>query len=300
MMFRQLFVFLLLAPSCLLLAQTTTVTADFNSDPLGQHPVTIIGSPDHPSGLFGHATDFTVTQLTGNVGNSTAAGRVMTVDVPTADTYRLVDFDGQSISGIVTEGIVRVSFDFIAQGTDNEGFAFLRNYDDAEGNPESFADVGFAFGDNDYSIGPLDYDPSTGDYLGWPSAGAFTYGVWYRLEAIINLNDNTLRLLVDGVDSGLETGISHATGNGYRGSYINWGNAFAGRCAIDNFTVVVPGNTGLPAPPQGFLDLLNNVPDYGGNVIRVPNGDFRTPGLDWESYFNAQLINTPVYKGITT
>ena len=291
-----IFILLLTAVSS---AQTVTVTADFDDDALGQRPSVAIGSPDRPSAIFGQATDFTVSEITGAAGSSTAAGRVVSVDVAAAGDYRLLDFDGLTNGGIITSGRVRVGFDFRSDpGT--EGFAFLRNYDDADGNPESFADLGLAFSAAGVSVGPLDYDPVTGDYLGWPNTNFYAAGEWHRFETLVDLDANTIRLFVDGEDTGFVTGISRATGTGYRGSYLNWGAAFVGGCQVDNFRVEIPTVTGLPAPPAGFLELLNNVPDYGGTVIRVPGGDFRTPGLDWETYFNAQLINTPTYAGVTT
>ncbi len=280
-------------------AQTTTVTATFENDILGQLPATTIGSQVAPSGLFGSSGDFAVQLVDGDVGNSSAAGKALSVNVATDSDFRLVDFDGQSLSGIITSGIVRISVDFYAApGAD--GFAFLRNYDNAAGNPESFADVGFAFDENSYGIGPLDYDADTGDFLGWPRQGGFQYGIWYHLEATIDLDANTIRVAVDGSDLGLEGGISRVTGDGYRGSFLNWGTAFTGQAAIDNFTVQVPEQVGLPPAPIGFTQLLDDLPECGGQVIRVPNGDFRSPGIDWETSGAAQLIYSPVYEDVAT
>ena len=298
-MTRSLLLAVLFLPLCAL-AQTTTFDADFNADPVGQPPPTGGSAGDHPTGLFGQSADFLVREFFGAVGGSSAGGRVLTVEVDQPGGYRLVDFDGQSFSGTVTSGVVRVGFDFLAEAG-SEGFAFLRDYDNAPGLPESFADIGFAFDDDSYGVGPLDYDPVTGDFLGWPRTGGFQYGVWYHLEAVIDLDANTLRVLVDGTDSGLEGGISRATGDGYRGSYINWGSAYAGRCAIDNFRVRVPDAGGLPDAPAGFISLLNNVAnDCGGQILRLPDGDFRTPGVDWETSAAAQLVYEPVYDGVST
>ncbi len=288
---------LLLLISGLLSAQVTTFSAGFDDDPLGAPPVVALGGGSQPSGLFGQSSSLTVVPVSGNTGTTAAAGNAVRVSVPVADTYRLIDFDGESISGLVTSGSIRVGFDMLVEGDGNEGFAFFRSYDEEA---ESFADLGFAFDGSGVSTGTLDYDPATGAYLGWPRADFIDDNTWHRYEAVIDLDENTIRLFLDGVDTGVTGGINRSDGQAYRGTWMNWGGAFVGSCLVDNFRVEVPETGGLPDAPQGFLDLLNNVPDYGGTVLRLPGGDFRTPGLDWETYVGARLVYAPVYDGIAT
>lgn len=283
-------------------AQTQTFNVDFESDIIGQQPSTAPGNGSKPTTLNGQSTELTVQSLIGNVGNSTASGNIVVTDVAAASDFRLMDFEGLLSSGIVSSGTVRVAFDFLAlANNNNEGFAFLRNYDETE---ESFADIGFSFSGNTFTIFLLDYDPITGNYLGQQApafpANQFAAGTWYRMEAIIDLDNNQLRLEIDGTDYGVTAGISRATGDGYAGAFYNWGFAFAGSCAIDNFSVTVPDKT-LPPAPAGFANLL--IPnDYNGtaNVIRIPDGDFRNQGLDWENSSSSTLYYNPIYDGVST
>ncbi|MEM1321946.1 MAG: chitobiase/beta-hexosaminidase C-terminal domain-containing protein [Bacteroidota bacterium] len=283
-------------------AQVISTAVDFEDDTIDQLPETQWGGGTKPSTLAGDvASTMQVKALMGNVGNSTAAGKVVEVEVPTAGGFRLLDFEGLLNSGIVTVDTVRVSFDFMAAaGQPQNGFAFLRCYDDSD---NSFADIGFRFNGNSFSPGILDYDPATGDYRGWLAppfpANSFALGTWYRFEAVIDLTNNTLRLSVDGNDYGVVAGISRATGVGYAGAFFNWGSAFSGRCMIDNFQVSVPVPSNLPTAPQGFLDLLT--PEtHGGTVLRLPCGDFRQPGIAFRNSGSASLRYRPVYQNIAT
>ena len=282
-------------------AQLPTFRVDFDDDTIGTLPATGQGNTTRPTLLAGDfATTLRVDTLSGDVGGSTAAGRVADVTVPVPGGYRLLDFEGLHSSGIVTAGTVRVGFDFLAHAdVAQAGFAFLRSYDESG---ESFADVAFGFDGDSYTVGLLSYDSLTGDYLGWLEppfpANTFAAGTWHRFELLIDLDSNTARLLVDGEDHGVEASISRATGTGYAGAYYNFGAAFAGRAALDNFTVTVPAPVDLPAAPPGLTDLLS-VDDHGGTVYRWPCADFRRRGIDWESEFNAYLLYDSLYAGLS-
>ncbi|MEN0006117.1 MAG: chitobiase/beta-hexosaminidase C-terminal domain-containing protein [Bacteroidota bacterium] len=297
----------LLLTSCLFLAlslnaQVTTFSVTFENDAVNSLPITSPGDGRTPTGLFGnYESTMQVQNLAGQVGQSTASGKVLDVNVPTTGSFQLVEFDGLLNSGIVTEGIVKVSFDFMAhEGSAPDGFAFLRSVDESD---ESFADIGFSFSETSFNVGLLDFDPATGEYLGWldPSFpnNSFDLGTWYHFEAIINLDNNTMRLLVDGADYGVVAGISRATGTGYTGAFLNWGTAFQGRCAVDNFRVVIEGDDSLPLPPAGFSELLE-VEDHGGTVLRMPCADFRQRGVDWNnSSAAALLLYDSIYQGVS-
>ncbi|MEM7575033.1 MAG: chitobiase/beta-hexosaminidase C-terminal domain-containing protein [Bacteroidota bacterium] len=297
----QLFSLLFLLSYCLVNAQITSLQVDFEADDLNELPAISPGSGATPTGLFGnYESTLTIEELSGAVGESTAAGKVLVAEVPVAGGFQLVDFNGLLNSGLQEEGVVVVALDFLAKAdVDHTGFAFLRCYDDSG---ESFADLGFNFAGDTYSVGLLDYDPVSGEYLGWlapPFPGnTFQTGEWYRFEAVVDLTNNSLRLLVNGNDYGLQAGISRATGSGYTGAFFNWGTAFVGSCAIDNFSVTVNEAEDLPLPPAGFLTLMNPE-NHGGSVLRLPCGDFRERGLDWENTNAAQLVFDSIYQGVS-
>ena len=279
----------------------TNIDVTFEEDVIGQLPVTAPGNGTKPSGLFGNfQNSITVQPFSGNVGGSTATGNVLEVNVPTAGNFNLIDFNALLNSGILEEGIIKVSFDFLASGSSNEGFAFLRNIDESG---ESIADLGFSFDGNSFTVGILNYDPSTGDYLGMEAPpfpdNTFASGEWHRFESTLNLDNNTHTLSINGVDYGVIGGISRATGVGFAGSFYNWGTAFSGQAALDNFKLEVVTSPTLPSPPAGFVSLLNPDPQ-GGSVIRISEGDFRQQGIDWETNATANLYLKPYYQGITT
>lgn len=301
MRFLLLYIFLLTILSALS-AQTTTYQVNFSGYEVGQTIPVGNGTLDLPSQTAGDAEEsLFLTELSGNLGNTAAAGPVATVSVAEAGGFRLLDFDGSFSSGILTAGTVTIAFDFYAApGAD--GFSFMRAYDDSF---ESFADVGFNFYGTAFNVGVLDYDPATGEYLGWLSGDAplneFPTGTWHRFQSTINLDNNEHRLSVDGQDIGVVGGISRATGAGYAGFFYNWGSAFAGSASIDNIEVSFDaGSAPLPAAPAGFAALLEPQNTCGGPVLRFPNGDFRTPGLAWDNSTAATMTYAPVYEGIST
>ncbi|MEM6397839.1 MAG: hypothetical protein AAF741_15930 [Bacteroidota bacterium] len=281
-------------------AQITTVSATFEGDEIGSPPQTAGGTGQAPTNLFGDFEDFSVGLVSGEIGMSTSAGRALYTEVSAPGTFRLVDFETGLNSGLPSTGIVRVAFDFLAtDDMPHEGFAFLRCYDESE---ESFADLGFFFNESGYVLNLLDYVPETGEFLGTSSPpfpqNQFNSGTWNRIEAIINLDNNTLNATVDGQEYGVTTGISRASGTGFAGAFLNWGSVYSGRCAIDNFTVTIEPPSGLPPMPEGLAELL--IPeDHGGVVLRVPDGDFRTRGLDWESESSAQVYFDSLYQGFS-
>ncbi|MEM6877724.1 MAG: hypothetical protein AAF544_04135, partial [Bacteroidota bacterium] len=281
-------------------AQLTTVRVDFDDDPLGQPPITAGGIGNAPSNLFGQSSDFSIKLMEEDVGMSTASDRVLGIDVEEAGTFRLVDFETGLNSGLPTTGTVRVAFDFLASAnTEHDGFAFLRCYDESG---ESFADMGFFFNESGYVLNLLDYVPETGEFLGASSPpfpqNQFEGGTWSRIEAVINLDENTLSAKIDGQDYGVVTGISRATGTGFAGVYLTWGSVYTGSCAIDNFTIFIDNELDLPPMPDGLEELLSPN-DYGGTLIRVPEGDFRTRGLNWEIQPNAQIYFDSIYQGFS-
>ncbi|MEM7659554.1 MAG: hypothetical protein AAF399_25790 [Bacteroidota bacterium] len=294
------FVFSLLSVP-LVHGQIQTFGVTFEADSLSQLPATSPGSGDTPTALFGNfANTLSVQNVSGNPGSSGATGKVLTAQVPVTGNYQSIEFAGALNSGIVAEDSVKVSFDFLAHALANhDGFAFMRCYDESG---ESFADLGFSFDGNSYNIGLLDYDPASGNYLGWLSppfpTNNFETGRWYHLEALIDLNQNTLQLWVDGTDYGVVAGISRATGSGYAGAYLDWGTAYQGICSIDNFEVEVLQQAVLPEPPAGFQALLTPE-DHGGTIIRIPCGDFRERGLDWEHGGSASLLYDSLYQGVS-
>ncbi|MEM1215803.1 MAG: chitobiase/beta-hexosaminidase C-terminal domain-containing protein, partial [Bacteroidota bacterium] len=268
---------------------------------VGELPQTAPGSGIAPTGLNGNvANTFAVENLTGNVGNSTAAGNVLAVSVPSAGNFQLADFETTLNAGLLTADTVIVAFDFLAKaGVTHDGFAFMRGYDDTF---ESIADIAFGFGEDFFTLGLLDYDPATGEYLGWLEpdfpTNYFELGTWHRIEQVIDLNNNVQTLRVDGQEYGITAGVSRATGQGYQGSFFNWGAAYVGNCAIDNITIeIVTPADDLPEPPPGFLDLFN-VETHGGQVLTIPQGTFNEVGVDWETSGNTTLIYDPVYNGI--
>ncbi|MGB3548539.1 MAG: chitobiase/beta-hexosaminidase C-terminal domain-containing protein [Saprospiraceae bacterium] len=295
------FTFLCLLFCFSLAAQTTTFDVDFEEGTLGQPPLINAGSGSQPTGIFPNGTtDIVLAPFTGNAGTTGAAGQVAQATVTESGNFRLLDFDGLLNGGLISSDTVIVGFDFLAEaGADNAGFAFLRSYDETG---ESFADLGFNFSGDGYSIFLLDYDAENGEYLGGVAApfpaNSFDAGTWHRFELVIDLNENRVRLLVDGTDWGVDAGISRATGTGYAGAFFNWGTTIVGRYALDNFRVTIPATAGLPAPPAGFTELLT--PDaQGGTVIRLPGGDFRQPGLEWGNGSSAQLSATDFYQGVS-
>lgn len=291
---------LFLCTFCTLCAQTP-FNVTFENDEIGSAPQTAPGNGSAPTSINSTAaTPFIVNDLQGNVGSSTAAGKVLEITAPETGLFRLADFEGTLNMGIITADTVIVGFDFLAKaGVTHEGFAFMRGYDETF---ESMADIAFGFGDDFFTLGLLDYDPVTGDYLGWTEpefpANYFETGTWHRIEQIIDLNNNVQTLRVDGEEYGITAGVSRATGAGYTGSYINWGTAYAGSCQLDNYTVeLVQSADNLPEPPAGFLDLFDFA-TYGGEVLTIPNGTFSEIGVDWETYIGASLLYDPVYSGI--
>ena len=282
-------------------AQVETFRVTFDADAVGAAPETVSGLGGlRPIGLFGAAEQkLRVQPLFGDVGASSASGNVAVLDAPTAGDYHLIDFDGALLSGLVTSGIVRVGFDIAADGArPGDGFAFLRAYD------ETGEDIGAAivsFSESGFSVGLLDYDPATGDFLGilYPDDNDFGTDTWHRVELTYDLDQSTIRLALDGVDGGIEAGMSRATGTGFWGAFFNWGSAYAGRSALDTITIEVPEEDGLPAAPPGFLALLE--PEtYGGTVLRPENGDFRQRGVAFDNDDSLPLVWAPVYDGVAT
>ncbi|MEM1042359.1 MAG: chitobiase/beta-hexosaminidase C-terminal domain-containing protein [Bacteroidota bacterium] len=280
-------------------AQVTAFDVSFDDELVGGPPEVVPGlGGERPTSLFGEAESrIDVVPVFGSTGASTAAGNVARVDAPAPGDYHLLDFGHALVAGIVTEGVVRVGFDFAAEGP-GEGFAFLRLYDEAE---EDIGSVRLGFDETGFDVGLLDYDSATGDFLGvvYPAVSDFAAGTWHRIELLYDLSQNTLRVEVDGTDGGVEVGLSRATGTGALGAFFNWGGAYAGRSAVDNVTVEVPEETGLPPAPAGFLDLLE--PEaYGGTVLRPENGDLRTRGLAFRNSLTAPLYWGPAYDGVAT
>lgn len=273
----------------------------FENDQIGETPHTAPGNGSAPTGLNGNTNaTFSVQSVSADIGSSTAGGKVLEINVPTTGNFQLANFETTLNAGIVTADTVIVGFDFLAKADAiHEGFAFMRGYDDSF---ESIADIAFGFGEDYFTLGLLDFDPVTGEYLGWvePSFpdNYFEVGTWHRIEQIIDLNNNVNTLRVDGVEYGIVAGVSRATGTGYQGSFFNWGSAYVGNCAIDNVTIdLVQADPNLPDPPGGFLDLFN-FDNHGGEVLTIPNGTFNEIGVDWETYGDATLIYDPVYNGI--
>ncbi|MEM8584833.1 MAG: T9SS type A sorting domain-containing protein [Bacteroidota bacterium] len=297
---RLLYLILLSVLSFTLQAQITTVFSNFEEDVPGQAPQISGGLGNTPSGLFGQSDDFEIALVSENVGMSTSAGRVLAVNVEETGAFRLVDFETGLNSGLPASGTVSVAFDFLAsEQTAHDGFAFLRCYDESG---ESFADLGFFFSESGYVLNLLDYVPETGEFLGTTAPpfpqNQFESGTWNRIEAIIDLNNNTLSANIDGQDYGVVTGISRATGTGFAGVFLNWGSTYTGVCAIDNFRISIENQEDLPPMPEGLEELL--IPnDQGGTVIRVPEGDFRSRGLNWETESNAQVYFDSIYQGFS-
>jgi hypothetical protein len=286
--------------SCEMLSAQINVT--FEEDVIGQIPSIAPGNGSKPSGLFGdYENTMTIQNLSGTVGSSTANGKVVEINVPSTGNFNLLEFDALLNSGMIATGVIKVSFDLMVFSDANtDGFAFLRNIDESD---ESIADLGFNFNGNTYNIGILDYDPDTGNYLGWNDPGfpnnTFNAGVWYQIESTVNLDTNVHSLKINGLDYGVTGGVSRATGTSYIGSFVNFGTAFQGKAAIDNVKVEVVSSNSLPNAPNTLLDLLTvNPPE--GNVIRIPNGDFRQPGIDWESNATATLFLKPYYQNLNT
>ncbi|MEO1625939.1 MAG: chitobiase/beta-hexosaminidase C-terminal domain-containing protein [Bacteroidota bacterium] len=282
-------------------AQVKTFEVTFESDSVDELPQTIPGGGDKPTGLFGNfGSAISVQNVSGDVANSGAAGKVLTTRVASGGDFQLIDFEGFLNSGILVEDTVILRFDFMVEaGLEQEGFAFLRCYDESG---ESFADMGFNFEGDNFNIGLLDYDPATGDYLGWRDPPApdnrFDAGRWYHLDVLIDLDNNTLQLLIDGKNYGVQAGISRVTGDGYAGAFFNWGSAYEGASSIDNFSVEIVGQASLPPPPDGFEELLT-VADQGGELIRMPCGDFRKRGIDWRGTNSARLVYDSIYQGVS-
>ncbi len=298
-MSRLLFAAALLAFPLPALAQVTAFDVTFEQDPVGSAPETVRGLGGlRPTRAFGEVeARVRVAPVFGNIGASTASGNVARVDASTAGDYYLLDFDHALVAGIVTEGIVRVGFDLIAEGP-GDGFAFLRLYDETE---EDMGSTILSFSETGLSVGLLDYDTATGEFEGvvYPDNAGLDAGTWHRVGLVYDLDANTLRLEIDGVDKGIETSLNRATGTGALGAFFNWGTAYAGRSAIDNVTVETPEETGLPAPPPGFTALLD-VDPQGGTVLRTPDGDLRARGLAFDNSTAVPLRWAPVYDGVAT
>lgn len=273
----------------------------FESDQIGQLPQSAPGNGSVPT-TFGSSTDvpFTVAALSGDVGSSTASGKIAEVNAITMGDYRLMVFDATMNAGIITADTVVVAFDFLAKAdVTHEGFAFMRGYDETF---ETIADIAFGFNGDSYTIGLLNYDSETGEYLGWTEPpfpnNVFETGTWYRIEQIIDLTNDIQTLRIDGEDYGITAGVSRATGTGLLGSFINWGTAYVGSCAIDNIQIdLLQGDNGLLEPPVGFLDLFD-FETYGGEILTINNGTFSEIGTDWETFGDASLFYDPVYNGI--
>ena len=279
-------------------AQTTVFDVTFDQDATGAAPEVVPGLGGlRPTGLFGQAEDrLRVEPLFGAPGASEAAGNVAVIDVPAPGPFHLVNFDAALVAGVVADGVVRVGFDLLADGG-GEGFAFLRAVDEGE---EDVGSVILAFDGDAVSVGLLDYDPATGDFLGvvYPDASTYASGTWHRIELTYDLGASTLRLAVDGDDRGIETGLNRATGTGVAGAFLNWGNAFAGRAAVDNVRIEVPDGPPLPPPPPGFAELL--APQTAGAVLRPPDGDVRERGFAFDNDTSVPLAWAPVYDGVAT
>ena len=296
---KLLLVFQLMVGSASFAQSVFNVT--FEEDTIGDLPRTAPGNGSAPTGLNGNvAATFSVQPITGNVGNSTASGKALEARITSPGNYQLADFETTLNAGLITADTIVVAFDFLAKAdATHAGYAFVRGYDNTF---ESIADVAFAFGPDYFTLGLLDYAPTTGEYLGWvePSfpTNTFAVGIWYRIEQIIDLNNNVQTLRIDGTDYGIAAGVSRATGDGYLGTYLNWGGAYAGTCMVDNFTIEALGeDQALPPAPDG-LAALYHVEDHGGAVLRIPNGTFRTAGVDWQTYGLPTLIYDPVYEGV--
>ncbi len=295
---------LLLAAALLALAapasaQVTAFEVAFDQDPVGSAPETVRGLGGlRPTGAFGEVDSrVRVVPVFGDTGASTAAGNVARIDAPSPGDFHLLDFDHALVAGIVTEGTVRVGFDLLAEGP-GEGFAFLRLYDETE---EDMGSTILSFSETGLAVGLLDYDTATGEFedVVYPDDAGLNAGTWHRVGLVYDLGANTLRLEVDGVDKGIETGLNRATGTGAQGAFFNWGTAYAGRSAIDNVTVETPEETGLPAPPPGFAALLD-VDPQGGTVLRPPDGDLRTRGVAFANTLSVPFYWSPVYDGVAT
>ena len=277
------------------------IDATFETDVIGQLPTTAPGNGTKPTSLTGNFQNtMTIQAVSGNTGGSSASGKVVELNVPASGNFNLMDFSALLNSGIIEEGIIKISFDFMAIGASNNGFAFLRNYDETN---ESIADLGFNFSGSTFTVGILNYDPVTGEYIGWEEPAfpnnSFDSGEWYRFESTLDLDNNTHTLSINGIDYGVAGGISRVSGVGFAGTFYNWGTAFEGQAAFDNFEMEIVTAPTLPAPPAGFTALLEPDPQ-GGNVIRILNGDFREAGIDWESNGTASLFLKPYYQGVNT
>ena len=282
-------------------AQVETFRVTFDEDPVGAVPETVPGLGGlRPVGLFGAAAEkVRVVPLFGDPGASQASGNVAAVEAPAPGDFHLLDFDHALLSRTVTGGTVRVGFDVAMDAAlPGDGFAFFRAYD------ETGEDIGAAilsFDESGFSVGLLDYDPVTGDFLGivYPDGNGFSAGTWHRVELTYDLDESTVRVALDGVDGGVEAGMSRATGEGFLGGFFNWGSAYAGRSALDTITMEVPEDAGLPAAPPGFLALLE--PEaYGGTVLRPENGDLRQRGVAFDNNDDVWLQWAPVYDGVAT
>ncbi len=281
-------------------AQIVSTNATFENDEIGTLPFISPGGSNNPTDIGTSALDgIAVANITGQQGLSTASGQVLEITAPTSGDYRLIEFNGSSSTGIISTDTLWISFDYIQfSGYNGDGFSFYRSYDDSG---ETFADIGFISSANSYSINLMDYDSETGEFNGFVAppfpANSFDMDTWHHLEIIIDLNNNVLTLQVDDSDYGVSAGISRATGAGYLGSFINWGSSFVGKSAIDNYTITRSTPTlGEPAP-AGFLDLLEPETN-GGTAFRIPDADFRAPGIDWESSIDyAQLELVQLYEG---
>lgn len=280
----------------------TTFDVTFDDETVGQVPSIAPGNGTKPTLLSGdYQNTMRVQPISGVVGsNATASGNVVEIEVLNDGENNRMHFDALLNSGIITEGIVKVSFDFIAYNGGSSGYGFLRNIDE---NSESMADIAFNFTGISFNVGILSYDPVSGEYLDWLSPAfpnnSFDAGEWYRFESTVDLDNNTYTLTVNGVDFGVTGSISRATGSGFSGSIYNWGTAFKGKAGIDNFKVEIINTNSLPTAPSGFMSLLE--PDAQGcTVFRLPNGDFREAGIDWQNNASARLTLKPYYQGVNS
>ena len=282
-------------------AQVEVFRVTFDEDAPNAAPQAVPGLGGlRPTGFGGEVeAKGRVAPLFGDAGASQAAGQVLALDAPTAGDFHLLDFDGSLLAGVVTSGTVRVGFDIAMDAAlPGDGFAFFRAYD------ETGEDIGAAilsFSESGFSVGLLDYDPETGDFLGivYPDGNAFGTDTWHRIELTYDLDQSTIRLALDGVDGGIEAGMNRATGTGILGAFFNWGTAYAGRSAIDTITIEVPEDGDLPAAPPGFTALLE--PEtHGGTVLRPENGDFRQRGVAFFNDSSVPLAWAPVYDGVAT
>ncbi|MEM1054064.1 MAG: chitobiase/beta-hexosaminidase C-terminal domain-containing protein [Bacteroidota bacterium] len=282
-------------------AQVTVFSVGFDGETIGGAPTAVRGlGGERPTLVGGRATErMEVVPVFGDPGGSGASGLVARIDVPATGDFHVLDFDHSLSGGLVTSGTVQISFDIaVEESVPSDGFAFLRAYDEAE---EDVGSVILSFDGASLSIGLLDYDPETGDFRGvvYPEGSSSPAGTWRRVGLTYDLDASTLRLAIDGADTGIETGLNRATGTGLLGAFFNWGGAYVGRCAIDNVSVTLPEDEGLPAPPAAFLDLLE--PEtHGGTILRPRDGDFRQRGVAFENSGTIPLRWSPVYDGVAT